>query len=216
MSGIAKVENGEIIQSTGASSIANAKSNDSVSQDDFLQLLVAQMKYQDPMEPTENTEWVSQYAQFSQVEELQNMAASMELSRASTLVGQTVIMEVADSKGGSTQVQGTVDYVTYEGGKAYLNINGENYSMSDLSLVVDDTYLGNLQAATDFAEAISKLPDLSVLALSDKDAVDKAEELYKNLSEKSISMLGSDSKTTLDQYVERMKNLVAESEKEEA
>ena len=215
-SSMAKIENGQVVQSAGTNSIANSKNESGVNKDDFLQLLVAQMKFQDPLEPTENTEWVSQYAQFSQVEELQNMAGSMELSRASALVGQTVIMEVEDSKGNTTQVQGTVDYVSYEGGKAYLSINGENYSMSDLSLVVDDVYLANLKAATDFAEALDKLPDLSVLALSDKEALDKVVDMYGNLNEKSLSMMGADVKKTLDDYTERMKNLVAISEAEEA
>lgn len=213
-SSVAKIENGQIVQSAGANSIANSKNASGVDKDDFLQLLVAQMKFQDPLEPTENTEWVSQYAQFSQVEELQNMAGSMELSRASSLVGRTVIMDVEDSKGNTTQVQGTVDYVSYEGGKAYLSINGENYSMSDLSLVVDDVYLANLKASTDFAEVMDKLPELTVLALSDKENVDKAAEMYEALNEKSKSMLGTNAKTTLDQYVARMQELVTISEQE--
>ena len=70
MSAIAHIENGEIVSSATQDSLSKAKAG-TANKDDFLQLLVAQMKYQDPMEPTENTEWVSQYAQFSQVEELQ-------------------------------------------------------------------------------------------------------------------------------------------------
>ena len=38
----------------------------------FLQLLVAEMKYQDPLEPTTNTEYVSELASFTQVEATQN------------------------------------------------------------------------------------------------------------------------------------------------
>ena len=54
--------------------------------DSFLKILVAQMKYQDPMEPTSNTEYISQYATFTQVEQMNNMANAMSLSRASEMV----------------------------------------------------------------------------------------------------------------------------------
>ena len=73
-------------QSTVSKSKAESANGSSMSKDDFLQLLVAQMKYQDPLEPTSNTEYVAQYAQFSQVEQMQNMSQSMDLSRASSLV----------------------------------------------------------------------------------------------------------------------------------
>lgn len=210
MSVSAVVSNGEIVTTAAQESVSSSTS--SVNKDDFLQLLVAQMQYQDPLEPTENTEWVSQYAQFSQVEELQNMSASMELSRASSLVGQTVIMNVDDSQGNTTQVQGKVDYVSYESGKAYLSINGELYSMDDLSLVVDDDYLNAMKNATAFVDALSSLPALSELTLADKDAVDNASKLYNNLSETELSMLDSGYKEQLDKYTERMANLVAISE----
>ena len=48
----------------------------SIGKDQFLQILVAEMKYQDPLEPTTNTEWISQMATFSQIEELQNMSGT--------------------------------------------------------------------------------------------------------------------------------------------
>ena len=216
MSVSAVVKNGEIVTSTSQNSISAASSSaDSVNKEDFLQLLVAQMQYQDPLEPTDNTEWVTQYAQFSQVEELQNMSASMELTRASSLVGQTVIMQVSEANGNTTQVQGNVDYVSYEAGKAYLSINGALYSMEDLSLVVDDIYLSNLKAATGFVEALDALPDLSALAVSDRDAVEKVKAMYDELNEQSIGMIDKDYKTVLDQYVSRMNNLVAIEEKGE-
>ncbi len=45
--------------------------------DMFLQLLVAQLKYQDPMNPTDSTEFMSQNAQFTSLEKMQNVADSM-------------------------------------------------------------------------------------------------------------------------------------------
>ena len=84
------VDNGQILETAAQSSVKKAASKNGMDKDAFLQLLVAQMKYQDPLEPTSNTEYISQYATFSQVEQMQNMAATMELTRASSLVGKMV------------------------------------------------------------------------------------------------------------------------------
>ncbi len=212
MSAIAHIENGEIVTSATQDSLSKSKPG-TANKDDFLQLLVAQMKYQDPMEPTENTQWVSQYAQFSQVEELQNMAQNMSLSRASGLVGQTVIMSVENEKGEATEVEGNVDFVSYEGGNAFLSINGELYAMSDLKHVVDSKYLAAMENTKGFVEALGKLPDVNVLTLGDKSQVEEVASKYYNLSDWEKSLLGSDEfKAKLDTYISRMMALVKESE----
>jgi flagellar basal-body rod modification protein FlgD len=45
--------------------------------DDFLTLLVAQLKHQDPLNPSESTEFTAQLAQFSSLEQLQNIDATL-------------------------------------------------------------------------------------------------------------------------------------------
>ena len=70
MSSTAVVENGKIVETASQSSTKKAADKSGMDKDAFLQLLVAQMKYQDPLEPTSNTEYISQYATFSQVEQI--------------------------------------------------------------------------------------------------------------------------------------------------
>ena len=115
MSLIAGVEDGKIIPSASQNSLSGA--NNAMDKDAFLQLLVAQMKYQDPLQPTSNTEYISQYAQFSQVEQMQSMSASMDLQRASELVGKEVYVRTTGINGDTQYIQGKVDYVVYENGK---------------------------------------------------------------------------------------------------
>ncbi|MGN0388285.1 MAG: flagellar hook assembly protein FlgD, partial [Suilimivivens sp.] len=117
----AVVKDGQIQETASQSSVQKTSSSNGMDKDAFLQLLVAQMKYQDPLEPTSNTEYISQYATFSQVEQMQNMAASMELSRASSMVGKLVNVETTNSNGETKQIQGMVEYVTYENNKAYVS-----------------------------------------------------------------------------------------------
>ncbi|MDD6810936.1 MAG: flagellar hook capping FlgD N-terminal domain-containing protein [Lachnospiraceae bacterium] len=216
---VAVVEDGKIVESTSAASIAqgankNKTSNSTVDKDQFLQLLVAQMKYQDPLEPTSNTEYISQYATFSELEQMQNMSASLELSRASALVGQTVLMKVTDSSGNTTTVQGNVDYVVYENNKAYLSINGELYSMDSLDTVADPEYLDAYKIAADFLNAYNKLPVVGVLTIDDKDAVMKVKETYDNMSEYQKKFISQDYVSGLEKYVARMNDLIKAAEEE--
>ena len=64
MSSIADVVNGKLNISE-SSQETERKVGSELGKEEFLQLLVTQMKYQDPLEPTDNTEYVSQLAQFS-------------------------------------------------------------------------------------------------------------------------------------------------------
>ena len=77
MSLSAQYVDGELITSTSQINKKETKttaSGNSMDKEAFLQLLVAQMKYQDPLQPTSNTEYISQYATFSELEQMQNMS----------------------------------------------------------------------------------------------------------------------------------------------
>jgi flagellar basal-body rod modification protein FlgD len=67
---------GDKVVSEGDTSLFS--STESMGKNDFLNLLVTQLKYQDPLEPTADTEFVAQLAQFSQLENSQNMSSGME------------------------------------------------------------------------------------------------------------------------------------------
>lgn len=136
-------------KAANASSANSTKSNSSLDKDAFLQLLVAQMQYQDPLEPTQNTEYMSQLAQFSSVEELQNINQTFSDNRALSLAGQYVILNVPDAAGNINQISGLVDYVTINGGKTYFSINDQYYDSDYLDSVV----------SLDYLEYISRVPD---------------------------------------------------------
>lgn len=205
------VKDGKIVDPTASAnslSTTNKKSNSSLDKEAFLQLLVAQMKYQDPLEPTSNTEYIAQFATFSELEQMQNMSATLELSRASSLIGQTVLLDVTDSEGRTRTVQGNVDYVIYEGGKAYLSIGGEPYSLDDLSTVADKKYLEAYGLAADFMDIYRKLPELGMLSIADRDNVEKLEEIYSSMNDYQKSFLTDDYKEGAEKYISRMKDIV--------
>ena len=57
---------------------------DELGKDVFLQLLVAQMKYQDPLDPQDNSEYVAELANFSALEQMTNVNSNLE-SLATTI-----------------------------------------------------------------------------------------------------------------------------------
>lgn len=133
-----------VVQDTSAASNSNSSKlgKSSLDKDAFLQLLVAQMKYQDPLQPTSNTEYIAQLATFSQLEEMQNLTNNMSIQKAVGLVGSNVIMKTVSSATGETYyTAGKVDYVVVENGKAYLAIDEKLFSIDDLDTVVDEEYL---------------------------------------------------------------------------
>lgn len=209
MANWAMVENGKVVESTSQSSLKKASdaSKNGMDKDAFLQLLVAQMKYQDPLEPTSNTEFISQYAQFSQVEQMQNMAATTELARATSLVGQEVYIKTTDSAGAERYVTGKVDYVQFEGNKAYLVIDEKLYSLDDLATVVDKDYLAAYDKGLDFSTKLAKLPGIYSIDLTDGETIDELEEIYNNMTDYEKSFIAKDTVELLNKYIERIKQL---------
>jgi len=83
-------------------------------QDDFLKLLVAQLRYQNPMQPVDSSQFMAQTAQFSMVEKMTDMATQTDAlvageaaQRAAGLLGRQVTWTGADGSPQSGVVTGT-------------------------------------------------------------------------------------------------------------
>ena len=137
----APVVNGQVQISEDSQQTKERKTNDSLGKEDFLLLLVTQMQYQDPLEPTDSTEYVAQLAQFSELEQMENLNSTTVNTSAYSLVGKTVKIEQTSGTGQVTEMQGTVDKVTIQNNKAYVQVNGDLYSYDDISEVIDSSYL---------------------------------------------------------------------------
>jgi flagellar basal-body rod modification protein FlgD len=83
---------------TSATDSATAAASASLNYNDFLQLLIAQMKTQDPTDPMDASAQISQLASFSQVEQqiqtnshLETVLSNQMLSQAASYVGKTIV-----------------------------------------------------------------------------------------------------------------------------
>lgn len=141
---MAPVDNGKVLSNTATTTTAEkreTKGTTDLGQDAFLKLLIAEMQYQDPLEPTTNTEWISQMATFSQLEELQALSKTTENSQLFSLVGKNVIVSTEDASGKTQLKEGVVEYISMSGKTAKFSIDGTLYSMEELYSVVDEDYL---------------------------------------------------------------------------
>jgi flagellar basal-body rod modification protein FlgD len=105
----------------------------------FLNLLVAQLKYQDPLNPTSGTQFLSQTAQLTEVETMNQLQSEVSQENttsqqvaSTSMIGQTVSAKLSDG----TTVSGVVQGVSLDtSGGPTLNVNGTAVPLSDVQSV---------------------------------------------------------------------------------
>ncbi len=101
-------------------------------QEEFLEILCAQLANQDPLEPSDNGEFIAQMAQFSALEAMSEMSAGFMASQAYSMIGKYVYVQ-----DGSDLVYGKVGGVVTEDGVNYLMIGDQYYVASNVTGVID-------------------------------------------------------------------------------
>lgn len=145
------------------------KDNSALGKDAFLQLLVTQMQYQDPLDPQDNGEYLAQLAQFSALEQMTNVSegltnvsklvsnidTSVLVGQLSHMIGQNLqwnestnyVDEEGNTKVNSVKHEGTVTGVSISDGSPTIiaEENGKVYQVG----IGDITRIGASAAADD-------------------------------------------------------------------
>ena len=118
--------------------------NELVNSETFMQLLVAEMTNQDPLEPTSNTEFISQLATFSQMQYARDSSTYAMANYAASLVGKTATASKMDGKNLVTKT-GVVESVTKNSSNnSYtVKIDGESFDLSKITAVKDTEKSGS-------------------------------------------------------------------------
>jgi len=127
------------VEATGQSEAvrvaANVRPGGELGKDAFLKILLAQIKNQDPLNPTDSSAMVAQLAQFSTLEQLQNLNTGMEqllqnqmLGDFSSVIGRWVLYQGENDEAR----QGVVESMLWRGRESLLRVNGELIPLNKL------------------------------------------------------------------------------------
>ena len=149
------------VASTGDTSVFS-DANKSLGKQDFLTLLVTQMRFQDPLQPQDNTAYVAQLAQFSQLEGTQNIDTSIQdlSKKISDLVGNQSNNSTAMTNASATNLLGkyarvnaeNIAFVSGQKNPVALNVHTDSGTDPVLSILDKDGAIVNvvpLQAGTE-------------------------------------------------------------------
>lgn len=105
----------------------------SLTSTEFLNLILQQLQFQDPMEPQDNSEFVSQTCQLSQLESTQSQTATSSEQQAASLVGSNVTL--TNPKDTNSTITGTVTSALIDGEDSAITVNNVSYPLKYLQYV---------------------------------------------------------------------------------
>lgn len=109
-----------------------ADSNDKVTMEDFLTLMVAQLKNQDFMNPMDDTAYITQLAQISSMQQMEEMNYNSKSTYVASLVGKTAVAAKFNVKGDLVKKEGVIDRVSLLDGEFVLYIDKEAFDMDEI------------------------------------------------------------------------------------
>lgn len=210
---IAPVEDGKLKYNyTDSSKEKSEATGSELGYDQFLQLLCAEMQYQDPLEPTSNTDYVAQLATFSQVEATLTMADTQMNSMANALVGKQVIIKHTQDDGSVKYVDGKVDYVLYENGETMLSVSNGLYPLSELDTVADSDYYEAVGLAKTFASMVAMLPDEDNIQTIYQGAVQEVRDVYDSMTSYQKGFVDEDVLAVFEKIEARLNEMLKAEE----
>ena len=105
---------------------------------DFLNLLAAQMQYQNPLEPMSDTDFIAQLAQFSALEQMEAMSTAMIAMQAYNMVGKLVSANnVLCDDGLTRNIDGYVQFVVQREGAYFAKVGDYFIPVSRITDIYD-------------------------------------------------------------------------------
>ena len=198
-------------------------SKDEMGKDSFLSLLVAQLKYQDPLNPAEDTQFVSQLAQFSQLEFTQNstqaistlassMQAFMEMqtlqaqsitnASATPLLGKDVrVMEAGFEHKGLTSREFNIHLIEGNKNGTVVIKDKDGKTVAELEVSAESSKGGDVKVKWDGKDTETDklvLSGLYTIEVMDPSGIKTAGYAYKDGTVSGVNFSSSGAGLTID------------------
>lgn len=164
-----------------------SEDNNVLGKDAFLELLITQLEYQDPMDPMDDKEFISQMASFSSLEQMQNLNTgfqnlstnindnlipSMMIQQSGSMIGREVsyLKTVEDEETGESSeklVSGQVESVIISDGTPYYLIDGKKININQISGIGEQNNAQNQEMLAEILERLEQMSDFILSGTGD-------------------------------------------------
>lgn len=125
-----------------AATTSSAPATPTLTQQDFLNILITQLQFQDPLQPMNDEQFVAQLAQFSALEinseessKLDTLLSFTSANQGINLIGKSVEVSTSQSGGtGASSSIGTVSAVSFSTGQPLLTVTTSGNTLTDVPL----------------------------------------------------------------------------------
>ena len=156
-SGVGSQQTIEQIIASQAEAAKSTRNTGELGKDDFLKLLITQVQYQDPLNPTTDTDFIAQMAQFSSLEQMQNLNVSFAYQSGLSMMGKFISADITDPVTGDTKyVDGIVDSVRIINSEVHAVVGDDEVPLNKISQVLDGATAPNGNV-TDYSAIIGLL-----------------------------------------------------------
>lgn len=139
-----------------SSSTTKDRNTGELGKDDFLNLLITQLRYQDPLKPLEDKEFIAQMAQFTALEQTKNMNSLLTNSEAFSMIGKYINASTTDEKTGEiSDIEGTVTSVKISDGKTYVVVNNKDVLLDTITNVSEDSISSGSKNLSEYTSLIN-------------------------------------------------------------
>lgn len=171
----------KIMDKYGIDTLQPSKQGNDLDKNAFLNLLVTQMRYQDPLNPTQDKEFLAQMAQFSALEQMQNLNTSSNMSRAYELMNKDIFANINDPiTNKTTPIAGTVIGVYLENGKVFLKVGETDVPLDKVEGVLAPIDMMKLnEKVEEISKDLAKIKEKYAPGETEDDETDESDKTDK-------------------------------------